>query len=703
MPPRTLTVEDLWALPRVGAPAPSPDGTRVVVPVTTYSMETDEGTTRLWLIPSGAKGAGVGGAKDPARALTTADASSGQPSWSPDGARLVFVRKPGGAKADGTRKTGPVHVDQPQLYILPLDGGEPERLTDLPLGAADPRWFPDGKRIAFLTSVFADAPTLEQTAKRAKERQEDRVKVCVTEDRIYRYWDRWLTDGKFHHLFILDLETREMVDLIPGSRRWFDLDDPTGQYRIAPDGREIAFSACRTEPPYDPALWGVFTVEVPARIHADSKPGKLAALTDDYPADAIRPVYSPDGRWIVFGMQREYDFYADKVRLVAYERKTRKHSVLTEDWRLSAMNWTFGEDSRVIYFAAEVEGRIGLYTLDLHAAVESPRAAPPREIIRGGSFTAPQVAQGRIFATRSSLREPPEVVACDLGGKGLRAVTAFTRPLMKGILLSEVEEATFKGADDEPVQMFLLYPPGERVGDRARRTAKRWPLVHMMHGGPHATFPDDWHFRWNAQAHAAPGYLVALVNFHGSTGWGQEFTASILGRWGDQPYRDIMAATDYLIERGLVDPARMAATGGSYGGYLASWIASQTDRFACIINHAGVSDFQGQYASDVTQGRRRSLGGEPWENLAGMDRFNPMRYASGFRSPMLVIHGEKDYRVPAAQGIGIYNVYKAMRLPARLVYFPDENHWVLKPQDSRYWYGEVLSWLKRWLGERATR
>jgi dipeptidyl aminopeptidase/acylaminoacyl peptidase len=250
--------------------------------------------------------------------------------------------------------------------------------------------------------------------------------------------------------------------------------------------------------------------------------------------------------------------------------------------------------------------------------------------------------------------------------------------------------------------MFLVYPPGIRPPAGRRRPAKPWPLVHMIHGGPHGIFGDEWHWRWNAQTFAAPGYLVALVNFHGSTSWGQDFTASILGRWGDQPYIDIMAATDHLIARGLADQRKLAVTGGSYGGYLCSWIASQTDRFSAIVNHAGVSDFQTQYASDVTQGRARSMGGEPWKNVEGMDLYNPMRHAAGFRSPMLVIHGERDYRVPHAQGIEIYNVYKAMGLPARLVCYPDENHWILKPRNSRHWYTEVQGWLRRWLSTPAT-
>jgi dipeptidyl aminopeptidase/acylaminoacyl peptidase len=258
------------------------------------------------------------------------------------------------------------------------------------------------------------------------------------------------------------------------------------------------------------------------------------------------------------------------------------------------------------------------------------------------------------------------------------------------LALHTVEEITFTGAEGHPVQMFVLHPPAAAAGPR--------PLVHMIHGGPHGVFGDGWHWRWCAHVFGAPGYVVALVNFHGSTSWGQTFARCIQGRWGDQPYKDIMAATDLLIERGIADPARMAATGGSYGGYMASWIASQTDRFACIINHAGVCDLQLEWASDITQGWEDALGGAPWANLDGMDRWNPMRHAAGFKSPMLVIHGEQDYRVPYDQGLQIYNVYKAMRLPARLVCYPDENHWILKPRNNRHWYGEFQSWLARWLG-----
>ncbi|MBU1947343.1 MAG: S9 family peptidase [Candidatus Eisenbacteria bacterium] len=712
MASRTLTATDLWTIPRVGAPEPSPDGKQILVTVTTHNLEQNQGKSRLWLLPSDALHAGMERKGDAARPLTGNEQSSNQPAWAPDGRRILFVRKPGGTAGRGetSSKTHPkgaglstAFPDQPQLYLLSLDGGEPERLTDFPFGIAAPRFFPDGRRVAFLAPVYSDAPKLKATAEQARQRAKDPVKARTTEDRFYRIWDQWLTEGKVHHIFILDLETGDVRDLTPNSRRWFDWMDLSGQFQISPDGKEIAFAASRSTPPHDPVQWGVFTVKVPSSMTKSAKAGRTKSLTPRFAADAVHPVYSPDGRWILFGFQREYDFYADRVRLIAHDRSTGRQTVLTEDWDCSAIGWTFGNDSRTVYLEAEVAARMAIFSFNFQAALKDPQSTKPWELVRGGSFSPPRPAGKRLYTNVSTLSAPPEIVSFDLQGRAERRHTAFTKPIMNGIRLGKVEEFIFAGAEEHPVQMFLIHPPEtvkiEKVTKKPAR-AKRLPLVHVIHGGPHGTSSDSWHWRWNGQVFAAPGYLVAMVNFHGSTSWGQGFTSSILGRWGDQPYKDIMAATDELISRGLADPKRMAATGGAYGGYLVSWIASQTDRFACLINHAGVCDFQTQYASDITQGRRRSMGGEVWNNQEGLDRYNPMRQAAGFKSPMLIIHGEQDYRVPYVQGIQIYNVYKAMKLPARLVCYPDENHWILKPRNSIFWYDEFLSWLKRWIGRK---
>lgn len=679
--PTPLTPDLLWALPRVGAPEPAPDGSWAVVPVTTYRPDAAEGSSRLWRVAEG---------EEP-RPLTAEGVSASGAAVDPSGRSVAFLRRPGGAKGDGKSPNAPRFPDQPQVYLLPLDGGEARRLTDLPLGAAALRWLPDGRRLVILAGLqfdplAPDAPTVEGTAALQEQREQEPVKAMVTQDRVYRYWDRWLTDGKLHHPMLLDSASGELTDLCPGMRRWLGMMDVADSLVVSPDGREIAFNACRSEPPYSPLVFGVYTVAIPEPGQAPAPP-QLVDLGHDGPAS--RAAYSPDGRWLVYGIQRQVGFYADRVRLVALDRASGERRVLTEGWDASADDWAFLEGGHLVV-AAEAEGRKALYVLDVAAAWENPAAHAPRECLRGGWFGRLAVAGGQVFSSAESLTRPPEAVRIDPLAGSVTQLSRFTAPQIGELALAEVAEQRFGGAEGHAVQMFVLSPPDAQPGPL--------PLVHLVHGGPHGVFGDQWHWRWNPHVFTAAGYRVALVNFHGSTGFGEAFTRSILGRWGDQPAADILAATDVLVAQGLADPRRMALAGGSYGGYLVSWLAGATDRFKAIVNHAGVCDFQTQFASDVTQGRRLSMGGELWEDLAGLDRYNPIRQAAGFKTPMLVIHGVKDYRVPYNQGLTLYNVYQAMGLPARLVVYPDENHWILKPHNSRHWYGEVLGWLARWLG-----
>jgi dipeptidyl aminopeptidase/acylaminoacyl peptidase len=650
---RAFTAEDLWAIPRVGAPAPSPDGTWAVVPVTTFDLEKNEGRARLWMVSAT-------GAFEP-RPLTSTETSASAPRVSPDGTRIAFLRK--------KEKT-----DKPQLYVLPLDGGEAEKVTDLPLGAVDPRWFPDGNRIAFLSSVIKGHATLAATKARIEERDKDPVKAHVTEDRIYRFWDTWLDTGEVPHLFVLDLSTRELVDLTPDSTRWWDWNDPEGQYDISPDGAEIAFTVDVSEPPHRLVRWGLFTVPTTG--------GTPRLLTPDHPADDVRPRYSPDGAAIVYGAQTDPFFYADRMKLMRYDRKTGAHAELAAGWDRSAACWEFDGAGRIV-FLAEDRARMPVWRIAASGGM-------PEAVTDGGDAANLSVAGGTLWFTRQTQSQPAEVWTGPATG-GARAVTTFTAAATKDIAFGEVQEFEFEGARGDSVQAFLILPPGFDP-------AKKWPLVHLVHGGPHGAFSDHFHPRWNGHLFAAAGYVVAMVNFHGSTSWGQEFAQCIQGIWGEYPTIDVERATDTLVAAGFVDEKRMAIAGGSYGGYLVSWIGSHTDRYACIVNHAGVYNTQAQYASDMTQGRGRAFGGEPWDGLEKIDRWNPARFAHGMNTPTLVVHGELDYRVPIDQGLECYNVLQAKGVPSRLVYFPDENHWVLKPRNSIFWYREVGAWLARFLG-----
>jgi dipeptidyl aminopeptidase/acylaminoacyl peptidase len=650
--PRPFTAEDLWAIPRVGAPVPSPDGATLAVPVTTYDIEKNEGRGRIWLVP--AKGG------EP-RPLTAPEFSSGSPAFAPDGRRLAFTRKADKGKS--------------QLYVMPLDGGEPQRLTDLPLGAFDPKWLPDGTGIVFGTMLIKGHLTPEATAAEIERREKDPVKAHVTEDRLYRYWDTWLTTGEVPHLFVCDIASGALRDLTPESTLWFEWMDMSGHFDISPDGREIAFDGISVRG--DDALIRSAIYVVPVAG------GAVSCLTSDHPADDMRPRYSPDGKWIAYGMQHDPFFYADRVRLMRYDRATKAHAPLLEDWSLSPAHWDFAHDGTLL-IEAERDARVDLFGF-------VPGSAEPVALTERGTATgASSTRDGTVYCSLQTLVEPAEIHGVRRDARVPRRLTQFTAPATAQFAAGEVRELQFEGAYGETVQMFVVMPPGYEAG-------KKYPLVHVIHGGPHGISGDQFHPRWNAQLFAAPGYVAALVNFQGSTSWGQHFAQRIQGAWGDRPYQDVIRATDLLVASGLVDEKRMAAAGGSYGGYMASWIEAHTDRFRCIVNHAGVYDTLSQYASDVTQGRAQSFGGEPWDGLDAIDRWNPSRFAAGFKTPMLVIHGERDFRVPVTQGLECYGVLKAKGIPARLVYFPDENHWVLKPRNSLLWYREVNDWLKRWL------
>jgi dipeptidyl aminopeptidase/acylaminoacyl peptidase len=646
-----MTADDLWRIPRVGNPVASPGSQDLAVSVTTYDLEKNEGRGRIWLVP-------IAGGEP--RAMTTTDASSDSPALSPEGDRLAFTRRIDKAK--------------PQLYVMPIDGGEGRKLTDMPLGVFDPQWLPYGSGLIFGAMLLKGHLTPEATKAEIERREKDPVKALVTEDRFYRYWDTWLVNGEVPHLFLLDLATGTQRDLMPTSTLWFDFMEPSGQFDIAPDGRDLVLGGTFFDDGQSLVRSAIYNVSLAE--------GGLTCLTPDAPI-CRRPRFSPDGRSVLYGLRRDPRYYADPMRLWRYDRTTGQHAAVLDDWGLTPSAWTFAADGTIV-MEAERNARVDLFTL-------APGQTEPRPLTDFGTAQgATPLPDGAVAFKRQSLSEPGEIWRLDAGAREPIRLSRFTAETSASFATGEVREITFEGAYGQAVQMFVVLPPDYVSGTT-------YPLVQVIHGGPHGVSGDLFSPRWNAHLFAAPGYVAALVNFQGSTSWGDTFTRSILGAWGDRPYQDVMCATDVLIASGLVDESRMAAAGGSYGGYMASWIEAQTDRFRCIVNHAGVYDTLAQYASDITQGRSLSFGGEPWDGLDVIDRWNPARFASGFNTPMLVIHGERDFRVPVTQGLECYGVLKAKGVPARLVYFPDENHWVLKPQNSLLWHREVHNWLKRYL------
>ncbi|MDY7106831.1 MAG: S9 family peptidase [Actinomycetota bacterium] len=650
-----LDAERLWSIPRVGVAAVG--GGRVVVPVTTHDLDENVGTTRLWEVHLDGR---------PLRALTSTTASATKPVISPDGARLAFLRK-----VDGRQ----------QVHVMALDGGEADGVTDLPLGAIGARWMPDGRHLVVVANVYRDHPDLDATRAERDRLADTKVTAHVTEDARFRHWDRWLTNGEVPHLLLVAADAStgtsagaEVRDLTPSSMRWMRWDntgDPLDDVDVSPDGSTVAWCANRSGPPHTQVRWSLFVTDVAT--------GDERCLTPDHEGHASHPRFRPDGTGLVYGKTYDPRFYADRVRLVAHELATGEERTLAADWDRSPTNWSFDGDDLV--FEAEDDARQPIWRLR--------GDGPPTEVARDGTLVGVSpLGDGTLVATRSSLTRPPELVRVVADGI-ITPLTDVTAEAMAGLELPTVEDVRFAGARRDEVQMFVVSAPGLDDGPA--------PLVHVIHGGPHGTFGDTWHWRWNTMAFVGRHLRAALVNFHGSTSFGQDYAASIRGAWGDLPAADIEAATDVLFDRGLADPERMAIMGGSYGGYLVSWLIGRTDRYRCAIAHAAVTNLANMYATDGTEGLGEAHGAVPWDDLDRVQRWSPMAHAGGFSTPTLVIHGDRDHRVPVGQGLELYGVLKAKGVDARLVHYPDENHWILSPANSIHWYGEVAAWLTRHL------
>lgn len=657
---RPMTPEDLWAMERAGSPAISPDGRQVVYTVTRYSVEENKSDSDLWIVPTDGSA--------PPRRLTWNPGSDGSADWSPDGKRIAFVSKRGEAP--------------PQLYVLAVDGGEAQPITKIPVAVQGPRWFPDGKRIGFVAATWPDLDD-DWTAvqKRLDERKNDKVQAKVSDARLLRFWDEYRTDGRYAHVFVADVATGEVKDLTPGLARTMDFMSPEDSWDLSPDGKEIAYAVNITEPPYQALNFDIFVQPIdPA--------GEARNVSADNPATDLAPRYSPDGRWIVYARNRRENIDPDFARMARYDRRSGATVTLADEWDAQADGLAFTPDGKTLVFHAQEKGRVHVYSLPLEGA------ARPTLLARGGTTGGVDVAGDRVVFVRQSLTAPADLYTLTLseGARGAepRKLTSLNAERLAQLDLGSAGEATFEGAGGDPVHMHLVFPPGFDP-------KRKYPLLHVIHGGPHGASLDDFHYRWNGALFASRGYVVSMVNFHGSTGYGQAFAESILGNHADKPFEDIMKATDWLIAQGYVDETRMAAAGGSYGGYLVTWILGHTDRFAALIDHAGVYDLMGQFASDSTYGRSNNYGASPWTDPARIDRYSPSRYAKSFVTPTLILHGEKDYRVPVTQGINLYGVLQGKGVPTRIVIFPEENHWVLKPQAALLWWKEVFGWLDRYL------
>lgn len=656
---RKFSADKLLQVQRISGLSASPDGLRLAFSLTRYDTSTEKNNADLQLLDL---------RTGQMSALTVHPDNDSQPAWSPDGRQLVFVAKRGQANA--------------QLWLLPVSGGEARALTQLPVNVSQPKWFADGQRVLFVAEVppnfNGDITTLSAKTDNS---------VYRTEQHLYRFWDKWLTAQYYPQLFSLDVNSGKITQLTKGWQRWFNLEG-NHQFSIAPDGRRIAIAANSTEPPYSRLNSDIYL------LNTDGS-GEAVNITAENQADDLNPVFSPDGRFLVYGARKSLTFSNDNVRLQRYDLATGKRSELASNVDLSASDWLISQDSRMVYFTAPDQARDSVFSVPT-------QGGSVKQVLRQGS-NEQLVALGneRFALVQHGLSQLPELFLLDNRSRTLKQISKINQQLQQESQFGRVEEAAFAGADGKMVQMFIVYPP-DFAAD------KRWPLLNVLHGGPHSFFGDQFNMRWNAQVFASAGYVTILPNFHGSTSFGQAFAESIHGDHASKPFFDSEAAVDYMVSRGFIDESRVAAAGASYGGYLVHWIAGHSTKYRALINHAGVYNLLAQFASDVTSHRVYAYGGAPWvatgkaQGIDQIQKINPAMAAAQFKTPTLITHGEQDFRVPLTQGLEAYGVLKGKGVDARLVVFPQENHWILQPKNSQIWYQETLAWLEKYIGKGPT-
>ena len=657
MPKKSLlTVDDLWKIERVGGVSLSPDGAQAVCALTRYDMDANKSASSLWLLST------FGGKP---RRLTSCGEKDGQAAWSPTGERIAFVarREQEGAKDDSA-----------QLYVIAADGGEAQRVSNFAPGIDAFKWFPDGKRIAFISWVWPGLKGSKAQAKAHKEFSERKETAYVTSEAHYRHWDRNLPMGRVPHLHVLDVATGRVRDLFEGTDFEIPRADPDAHgFDISADGGRIVFA-------FDPAKEKQ-NVHNKALAELHLRSGKFTTLALDEAWDFESPRYSPDGSTIAFTASHR-GLKHTMPEWLALVQPGEPWQLLSEHWDHQVhapIRWS--DDGESVFFTAEERGRNHLWRVGI--------ASRQAEVVVPGGWVQGFDVAGEVIVTAADAMDHPVRVTARQGGHEPQRIEHFNDELMARFRTATVEDVTIQGAQGDPVQMWVVYPPGF---DRK----KKYPVLHAIHGGPHAASGDTFHYRWNNQVFAAQGYVVACVNYHGSSGFGHAFLDSITHRWGDLELQDVEAGTDWLLKQGWCDKKRVYASGGSYGGYMVAWMNGHVPagRYNAYVCHAGCFDWVAIFSDDAFGWHSKELGAWYWDDMQKVHSQSPHAFAKTMGTPTLVIHGALDYRVPDQQGLAYYNTLKAKGVDARLVWFPDENHWVLKPRNSKLWYGEFFDWLK---------
>ena len=675
-----LTFEDMMQLKRIGEPIVSPDGKWVGFIAVDVDLDANTRTPHLWIVP-------VSGGE--ARRLTPANgAGEDRIRFAPDGKHILFE-----ATRDGAT----------QIWVQDFDSstgtltGAPRKVTSISTEASGGTWSPDGKSILFVSSVYPDCSDDACNKQRDEERSKSKVKASIFTQLMFRHWNHYF-DGKYSHLFIVSADGGVAHDLTPGAHDVppFSLGGQD-QYAFSPDGKEIAYTSNHDPVPAISTNSDVFVLPATG--------GEAKQITTNPGSDGT-PMYSPDGKYIAYRSQLRGGYESDRFRLMLYERATGKITDLTPtfDRWVDSMAWS--PDSKTIYFTAENEGEAPIYSISVIAA-----NAWPQELVDGFNDSPMPTPDGKTLVfDQMSIAAPNEIYSAPLVFPQCRmAVPPGTykypdclmtkaRPLttLNDAVLSKVdmqpmESFWFGGAANEKVEGFLVRPPNFDA-------KKKYPVKFLIHGGPQGAWGDDWSYRWNPELFAASGYVTVAINFHGSTGYGQKFIDAINGDWGGAPYQDLMLGLDYAEKNyPFIDTDRECALGASYGGYAINWIEGHTTRFKCLVSHDGMFNTESAFGTtEELWFNEWEFKGTPWTNREMYRKWSPHLFATNFKTPVLVVHGQLDYRLDVSEGFQLFTTAQRLNIPSKLLYFPDEGHWVLKPQNSRLWYQTVNGWVGEW-------
>lgn len=650
--PRPFTIDELLKVRRVGDPQVSPDGRTVAYQMGVVDRAANRTLTQIYLVPI------EGGSP---RQLTTGDKSSSSPRWSPDGKKLAFI-----SGRDGS----------PQIWTIDVASGALQKVSNISGGAGDPVWSPDGSMLAFVSDVYPECTSDDCNKKREQEAEESKVKAKIATRLLFRHWTSF-KEGKRSHVFVVSSSGGEARDLTAGDYDAppFSLGGPT-DYAFSPDSKELAFVRNTDKVEAASTNSDVFIVPVTG--------GEPKRLTGSNQGADASPVYSPDGRYLAYRSQTTATYESDRFRLMLYDRQSGQSRSISESLDSNVEGFTFSPDSRKIYFVAAERGREPVYSIGVPGGAVT-------KLVEGFNDDVHVTTDGRTLVfSRSTGARPTEIYRSNSDGSGVAQVTKTNDALMDEFKLQPLEEATWTGGADAKVSGFIVKPANFNA-------SKKWPLVVLIHGGPQGAWNDAWGYRWNPQVFAAAGYVVFMPNPRGSTGYGQKFVGEISGDWGGKVFADIMNGVAHVISLGYVDKENIGAAGGSYGGYMVDWIEGHnTDprfQFKALVSHAGVYNLTSMYgATEEIWFPEWEFKGNPWDNPELYTKWSPHLYAKNFKTPMLVVHGELDYRVPVGEGLQLFTTLQRLGVESKLLYFPDEGHWIMKPQNSTLWYNTVLDW-----------